>query len=206
MSQNPESSSPDTATDVAPDSAQSAATGDSATVEILQNKLAEAEAKAQENWDKLLRANAELENVRRRAEREVANNAKFAAEKVISDLLGVMDSLELGLKTAQDDKVDRAALVQGVELTHKQLQQALERQGVSVIEPTGKPFNPDQHEAVSMVASDQVAPNHVLNVMQKGYLLHERLLRPAMVIVARAPAKPADDLNAGESAPDSSQS
>ena len=88
MSQNPESSSPDAAADAASDPAQSAAAGDSATVEILQNKLVEAEAKAQENWDKLLRANAELENVRRRAEREVANNAKFAAEKVISDLLG----------------------------------------------------------------------------------------------------------------------
>ena len=206
MSQNPESSSPEAAADAASDTAQSATAGDSATVEILQSKLAEAEAKAQENWDKLLRANAELENVRRRAEREVANNAKFAAEKVISDLLGVIDSLELGLKSAQDEKVDRAALVEGVELTHKQLQQALERQGVSVLEPAGKPFNPEQHEAVSMVESDQVAPNHVLNVMQKGYLLHERLLRPAMVIVARAPTKPADDLNAGEPAPDSSHS
>lgn len=205
MSQNPDSPSPEAA--AGPETEAAAAPeNESATVDILQTKLAEAEAKAQENWDKLLRANAELENVRRRAEREVANNAKFAAEKVMGDLLSVMDSLELGLKSAEDESTDRAALLQGVQLTHKQMLQALERQGVSTIDPAGQPFNPEQHEAVSMVESDQVAPNHVLNVMQKGYQLHERLLRPAIVIVARAPAKPADDLNAGESAPDSSQS
>lgn len=171
----------------------------SATVDILQNKLAEAEAKAQENWEKLLRANAELENVRRRAERDVANAQKFASERVVGDLLGVVDSLELGLKSAEDEQTAKQALVEGMQLTHKQLTQVLERQGVTAVDPQGQPFNPEQHEAVSMIESDQVKPNHVLTVMQKAYLLHERVLRPAMVVVAKAPAAAAgDDLNQSE--------
>ena len=146
-------------------------------VEALRARLAEAEAKAAENWDKALRATAELENVRRRVERESASLQKYALEKILGDLITVNDSLELALKATQD---------QGVQLTHKQLWAALERHGVRAIDPQGEPFNPELHEAVSTLESAEMAPNHVLTVMQKGYRLHDRLLRPAMVVVSKA--------------------
>lgn len=146
-------------------------------VEALKTALSAAEQKAADNWDKALRATAELENVRRRVERESANLHKYALERILGDLINVNDSLELALQASQD---------QGVQLTHKQLWAALEKHGVSAIDPQGEPFNPDLHEAVSTQESASVAPNHVVTVMQKGYRLHDRLLRPAMVVVSRA--------------------
>lgn len=154
----------------------------------LAAELEAARAKADENWNAYLRASAELENVRRRAERDVANAQRYALEKPISDLLGAIDSLELGLKSAEDESAGREAVIEGMRLTLKQLVQALERHGLSRVDPAGEAFDPEQHEAVSMVESDQVPPQHVLDVMQPGYRLNERLLRPAMVIVAKAPA------------------
>ena len=146
-------------------------------VEALKTALSVAEQKAAENWDKALRATAELENVRRRVERESATLQKYALERILGDLIAVNDSLELALQASQD---------QGVQLTHKQLWAALEKHGVSAIDPKGEPFNPEFHEAVSTQESASVAPNHVVTVMQKGYRLHDRLLRPAMVVVSRA--------------------
>ena len=152
----------------------------------LKARLDAAEAKAAENWDKALRAVAELETVRRRVERDSAQAQKYALERILGDLIGVNDSLDLALKAvAREDEETRKHL-EGVELTRKQLWQTLERYGVTQIDPQGQPFNPELHEAVSMLESAEVAPNHVLSVMQKGYKLHERLLRPAMVVVSRA--------------------
>lgn len=155
-------------------------------VESLRARLAEAEAKAAENWDKALRATAELENVRRRVERESATAQKYALERVLGELVTVLDSLELGLKAvaAEDDETRKH--LEGLQLTRKQFWSTLERHGVSAIDPQGQPFNPELHEAVSMLESAEMAPNHVLSVMQKGYKLHDRLLRPAMVVVAKA--------------------
>jgi molecular chaperone GrpE len=155
-------------------------------IEALRQQLASAEAKAAENWDKALRATAELENVRRRVERESAQAQKYALERILGELIGVNDSLELALKAVARETAETRKHLEGLELTHKQLWQTLERYGVSQVDPQGQPFNPEFHEAVSTLESAEMAPNHVLSVMQKGYKLHERLLRPAMVVVSRA--------------------
>jgi molecular chaperone GrpE len=154
--------------------------------EALRARLQEAEQQAAENWDRFLRASAELENVRRRVEREAAGLQKYALERVLGELITVNESFELGLKAARENP-DSAAVIEGMELIHRQFWAALERQGVSLVDPAGEPFNPELHEAVSMVESAEVSPNHVVSVMQKGYRLHDRLLRPAMVVVAKAP-------------------
>jgi molecular chaperone GrpE len=154
--------------------------------ETLRAQLAAAEAKAAENWDKALRAAAELENVRRRMERESAQLQKYALERILGELIGVNDSLELALKAVAGENEETRKHLEGVALTHKQFWQTLERYGVSAVDPLGQPFNPELHEAVSTLESAEVAPNHVLSVMQKGYKLHDRLLRPAMVVVSRA--------------------
>jgi len=154
----------------------------------LKSQLAEAEAKAAENWDKALRAAAELENVRRRVERDSAQAQKYALERILGELIAVADSLDLALKAVAAESAETRAHLEGLALTHKQLWATLERYGVSLVDPAGAPFNPELHEAVTMVESAEVPANHVVSVMQKGYKLHDRLLRPAMVVVARAPA------------------
>lgn len=155
-------------------------------IEALRLQLVSAEQKAAENWDKALRATAELENVRRRVERESAVLQKYALERILGELIAVNDSLELGLKAVAGESQDTRKHLQGLELTHKQFWATLERHGVSVIDPQGQPFNPELHEAVSTQESAEIGPNHVLSVMQKGYRLHDRLLRPAMVVVSKA--------------------
>lgn len=156
-------------------------------IEILRARLAEAEAQAQNARDTQLRALADIENTRRRLERDLQNSLKYAAEKLLGELLAVCDSLELGLKAATGAEGNARALAEGMELTYRQLMSVLEKNGVRQIDPAGQPFNPDFHQAMTMVESAEAAPNHVVSVMQKGYTLHERLLRPAMVVVARAP-------------------
>ena len=156
-------------------------------VVALQAELAQAQAAAATAKDAQLRAAAEAENRIRRAEREAGNSIKFAAENVLKDLLTVTDSLELGIKAAGPEPVGVAkALVDGMNMTLKQLLSALEKHGVKQLDPEGKPFNAEHHQAMTMApGNDEVPANHVLSVMQKGYLLHERLLRPALVIVAQ---------------------
>ncbi len=141
-------------------------------------------AKADENWERYLRAAAEVENVRKRAVRDVENARKFALESFSRDLLDVRDSLEMGLAAA--DSADANALREGSEATLKLLQSVMERFGVEQIDPEGEPFDPEQHEAMTMQPSADVEPDSVLTVIQKGYSLNGRLLRPARVIVAAA--------------------
>lgn len=155
---------------------------------MLKTQLADAEARAAAAKDAQLRAVADLENTRRRLERDAASHLKYAAEKLLNELLAVADSLELGLKAAVEADGPAKAMAEGMELTYRQLMSVLEKNGVKLIDPQGTPFNPDFHQAMTMVESADVPANHVLSVMQKGYALHERLLRPAMVVVARAPA------------------
>lgn len=159
-----------------------------AQIAALQAALVDAEARAATARDTQLRATAEAENVRRRVEREAANTLKYANEKVLGELLAIADSLELGLKAAEAPDAQVTALKEGMQLTHRQLMAALEKNGVKQVDPKGEAFNPDAHQAMTMIESAAVAPNHVLDVLQKGYKLHERLLRPAMVVVAKAPA------------------
>ncbi|MCK9532533.1 MAG: nucleotide exchange factor GrpE [Gammaproteobacteria bacterium] len=153
--------------------------------EELQLQLEDARAKADQHWDQLLRTQAELENTRRRAERDVENAHKYGLERFAQELLPVRDSLELGLAAAQGtDSV--AKLQEGMELILKMLTAAMEKYGIKLVDPVGQPFDPALHQAVTMQPSEQPA-NTVLAVMQKGYTLNDRLIRPAMVIVARAP-------------------
>jgi molecular chaperone GrpE len=132
--------------------------------------------------DEALRERAELDNQRKRLARDVDMARRFANERLLSELLPVLDSLDAGLGAAGDDG---NALRAGLELTLKQLLKVASDNGLSVIDPAGQPFNPDQHQAISQAEAAGAAPGTVLQVFQKGYLLNDRLLRPALVVVAR---------------------
>jgi molecular chaperone GrpE len=151
----------------------------------LTKQLEEAKMRADENWNQILRQQAEMENVRRRAARDVEAAHKFALEKFAHELLPVRDSLEMGLLAAAGDSEQIAKLREGVVLTLKQLTDVMEKFGIREVNPIEEPFNPDLHQAIGMHPSDRVAANHVMGVMQKGYTLNDRLLRPAMVMVSR---------------------
>jgi len=153
--------------------------------------LAELQAKADENWDRYLRAAAEVENVRKRASRDVEHARKFAIENFGRELLAVKDSLEMGI--AHGDSADAASLLEGSEATLKLLSGTLDRFGVIEVDPEGEPFDPELHEAMTMQPSDDVEPGSVLTVIQKGYTLNGRLLRPARVVVAAEPAVDSGD-------------
>ncbi|MGH8175947.1 MAG: nucleotide exchange factor GrpE [Steroidobacter sp.] len=147
----------------------------------LQAALAAAEAQALESKDLYMRALAELDNVRKRAARDIEHAHKYALERFANDLIGVKDSLELGLAT--DGAAD--ALRAGTEATLKLMGKAFEKANVTEVSPLGEVFNPEFHEAIVTQPSNEHVPNTVLQVIQKGYLLNGRLLRPARVIVAR---------------------
>lgn len=153
-------------------------------VAVLQQQLTDARAQAQANWDRYLRSAAELENVRRRGQQEVERVQKFALERFAAELLGVKDSLEMGLAAADAD-ARVATLREGTEATLKLLGNALEKFGVKEIDPRGSPFDPALHEAISVQTSPEATGEQVLTVVQKGYVLNGRLLRPARVIVVR---------------------
>jgi molecular chaperone GrpE len=155
-------------------------------VEALLAELEQAKRQVEDYRNDLLRSRAELENLVKRSNKEVANAHKYALERFVSDLLPVKDSLELG-RTAADQTPDLAALREGMELTLKMLDATLDRHGVKCIEPLGERFNPELHQAMSVQESRESAPGTVLAVVQKGFLLNDRLIRPAMVIVAKEP-------------------
>lgn len=152
--------------------------------------LAELQAKADENWDKYLRAVAELENVRKRAARDVEHAHKYAIERFAADLLAVCDSLEMALAT---DDVSIDSVKAGSEATLKQLAGVLQRFGVEEVNPEGEPFDPSFHEAMAMQPSADVAAGSVITVFQKGYALNGRLLRPARVVVAAEPTETTEE-------------
>ena len=151
--------------------------------DALQLALAAAEARAQESRDLYMRALAELDNVRKRAVRDIEQAHKFGLDRIAQELVAVKDSLELGLTSGGSAE----ALQAGSEATLKLLSRALEKAGVTEVVPLGEPFNPELHEAMVMQPSAEHVPNSVLQVIQKGYQLNGRLLRPARVIVAREP-------------------
>jgi molecular chaperone GrpE len=151
----------------------------------LQTETTDFKALADENWDKYLRAVAELDNVRKRSQRDVDNARKFALERFCGELLAVRDSLELGLSAA--DQADVNALREGSEATLKLLESTMVQFGIVEIDPHGEPFDPELHEAMTMQPSTDMEPGSVLTVFQKGYMLNGRLLRPARVVVAAEP-------------------
>lgn len=152
--------------------------------DALQQELESVRQQAKENEEKALRAQAEMENLRKRTARDMEHAHKYALEKFIQELLPVLDSLELG-REAADSAEDVESLREGMELTMKKLRDVLEKFGVTVIDPHGEKFNPERHEAMSMQELEDAEPNTVISVMQKGYELNGRLVRPAMVIVAK---------------------
>jgi molecular chaperone GrpE len=150
----------------------------------LQNKLTEAEEKSNENWERMLRMQAETENMKRRVERDISNAHKYALEKFVLDLLPCIDSLERATSIPVEDS-GAASVLEGVDLTLKMLYNTLEKYGVQQVDPMSQPFNPELHQAVSTQADPSVPSGTVINVLQKGYLLNNRLIRPALVIVAK---------------------
>jgi molecular chaperone GrpE len=159
--------------------------GDGLTIEDLKALVADAEARVQQHRDQHLRAVAELENVRKRAQRDVEQAHRFGVEKLAQELLPVKDSLDLAVENA--GRADAAALIEGQAATLRLLRKALERIGITELDPAGQPFDPEQHEAVAAQPSETAEPNSVLLVVQRGYSLNGRLLRAARVVVARAP-------------------
>ncbi|MFV8869679.1 nucleotide exchange factor GrpE [Serratia fonticola] len=149
----------------------------------LEAQLAEAQ---QRERDSVLRAKAEMENVRRRSELDVEKAHKFALEKFSGDLLPVIDNLERALELADKNNPELVAMIEGIELTLKSLLDAVRKYGIEVVGELNVPFNPDVHQAMSLMESADHQPNHVMMVMQKGYTLNGRLLRPAMVAVSKA--------------------
>lgn len=137
--------------------------------------------------DENIRLLAEMQNLRRRTERDVENAHKFGLEKLVKELLAVVDNLERAMEAAAaTDQEQNKALIEGIELTYKSFLDSLKKFGVEQVDPHGEPFNPELHQAISMVPSPDAEPNSVLNVFQKGYTLSGRLVRPAMVVVAKA--------------------
>lgn len=158
------------------------------TVETLMEEVAVLQAKVTDQTESVLRSQAEVQNIRRRAERDVENAHKFALDKFSSDLLPVIDSLERALEAADSlDAESVKAMRDGVELTLKMFVDTLGKHGIEQVNPMGEPFNPEYHQAMSMVPNPDMEPNSVMAVMQKGYVLKGRLVRPAMVVVSKAP-------------------
>ncbi len=152
--------------------------------------LAAAEAKAQENWNSYLRSVAELDNYRKRTEREIDNARKFAVERFAQELVTVGDALEAGIAAGAAPAAagnPGPVLLEGAQATLRQLQRAFEKGGIKIIDPAGKPFDPEWHEAMVAQENRDVPANTVLSVIQKGYSLNGRLLRPARVIVSKLP-------------------
>ena len=155
----------------------------------LEAELAAANARADENWNSYLRAVAETENVRKRGQRDVESASRYAIERFAAELLDVRDSLELGVAAGADG--DPARIVEGMEATLRLLNRAFEKSGLTVVDPLGEPFNPEFHEAMATQPAADQPDGTVVAVVQKGYLLNGRLLRPARVLVALNPAQPA---------------
>ena len=153
-------------------------TDDSASLETQLEELKEA----------LLRSQADVQNGRRRAERDIENAHKYAIEKFIKDLLAVLDSMERALELAATTDGFDMAMLEGIQMTHKLLLDTVSRHGVEVVDPAGERFDPQQHEAMSMVESEGQEPNTVTAVMQKGYKLEGRVIRAAMVVVTKPKA------------------
>ncbi len=155
---------------------------------VSEDPLQEALSKAEDHWNQYLRTAAELENVRKRAARDQENARKYGIEKFAGELLTVLDSLEAGLEAGANASAED--LLAGKEATLNLLRSTLEKHGVSEVDPEGEVFNPALHEAISMQPSTTAEPDSVLTVVQKGYDLNGRLLRPARVIVAMEPDPP----------------
>lgn len=163
---------------------ESSETGD------LKKELADAKAEAAETYDRLLRLSADFENYKKRVQRQMEEHKKFATEELIKDLLSVADNLERALNAAGEHKKAEVddSMKEGIEMTLNEIRKILEKHNVTRIEALEKPFDPTYHEAIMQEESDEYPENTVIGEMQKGYMLHDRLIRPAMVVVSKARA------------------
>jgi molecular chaperone GrpE len=163
-------------------------------VQELESQLEIARKEASETYDRLLRTTAEFENYKKRSQREIEGIRKFATESLLSDLLTVVDNLERAIASSAGDLPGDESIVQGVTMTLSEMLRVLEKYGVKPFSSVGEPFDPEYHQAFMQEETDRQPDNTVLNEIQKGYTLHDRLLRPAMVVVSKK-ATPEDENN-----------
>ncbi|HHQ4711004.1 TPA: nucleotide exchange factor GrpE [Aeromonas veronii] len=171
---------------VDPTDVDSEVTAEQARIAELEAQLETAIQKAAEERERALRTAAEMENLRRRTELDVEKAHKFALEKFANELLPVLDNLERAIELADKENEALKPMIEGVELTLKSMQSGVAKFGLVALDPINQPFDPNAHQAMSMVPSADVAPNTVIAVMQKGYDLNGRVIRPAMVMIAKA--------------------
>jgi molecular chaperone GrpE len=162
--------------------------------EQLQQELETAREETQKNWDLYLRERAEMDNLRKRHQRDKEDAIRFANDRLLKEMIPVLDNLERAVEHAeQGEDDDSKGLLEGVNMTITQFRKALEDFGIKPITAIGEDFDPNLHQAMGQIESAEQPPNTVVNEFQKGYLLHDRLLRPSLVIVAKAPSEEADD-------------
>ena len=157
-------------------------------IKALETQLDASERESKENYDRVLRVSAEFENYKKRTSRELEEFRKFANQSLIKELLSVVDNLELAMNSTNGHQTIDQSLLQGLEMTHREILKVFEKFNVKPIEARGQVFDPTFHEAVMQEETDEVDPNTVVNELQKGYLIHNRLLRPSMVVVAQSRA------------------
>lgn len=162
-------------------------------IKEMEAKLETAEQEAKENYDRFLRVSAEFENYKKRSAREMSEFRKFSNESLIKEMLSVVDNLERALDSSRSDKQADTGLVQGVDMTLKEILNIFEKFSVKPVESLGKPFDPAFHQAVMQEETDGHPENIVTNEMQKGYMMHDRLIRPSMVAVSTSKVKTGDE-------------
>ena len=168
--------------DVVPEAAEADTAEQEDTIE---QQLEKAQATVKDYWDQMMRLRAEIENNRKRAERDIENAHKYALKNFIENLLPIIDSLEMGQAAAAADNATLESIREGFALTMDMFIQMLEKNGLEQIDPLGEKFDPERHQAISMIEVEGAESNSVIEVMQKGFLLNDRLVRPAMVVVAK---------------------
>ena len=184
--ENPPSETPASSQEQEEETAnESGPAAESDVVTELEAKIETAQQEAKESYDRLLRVSAEFDNYKKRSAREMQEFRKYANESLLKDLLPVLDNLELAIKAARDETNEQASLVDGVDLTLKEILRVLDKHGVQPVEALHKPFDPVFHQAVVGEESDTHPENTIIQELQKGYTLHDRLLRPSMVVVAK---------------------
>ena len=161
-------------------------------IKDLESKLAAKEQEAKESYDRLLRVSAEFENYKKRASREMEDFRKFSNQSLLKEMLSVVDNLELAMNSTNGHKAIDKDLLQGLEMTHKEILKVFEKFNVKPIDAKGQPFDPTFHEAVMQEETNDSPKNTVINELQRGYMIHDRLLRPSMVVVAK-PKENKDD-------------
>ena len=159
--------------------------GEEDPMKVLEAKFEAKEKEAEENYDRLLRLSAEFENYKKRSSREIEEFRKFANQSLIKEMLSVVDNLELAMNSTNGHKAIDKDLLQGLEMTHREILKVFEKFNVKPIDAKGQPFDPTFHEAVMQEETNDYAKNTVINEMQRGYMIHDRLLRPSMVVVAK---------------------